>query len=262
MSSEFNFYDANLDNLEKYSDCDDEDWNQLPPNAPKSNKIAIDSFNGNHFRPSPVTPNTLINEDKIKQKPTQQQQQQQQQQIQKVKNPPTTKDYFHLAQTYKMHSSYQVSQLSSSGKGPPNCILCQKNKCDRVFFPCEHVCVCEECIITNQFIESEKMKYQPGGYNICPLCAMEIKKMFRFDNGRETERYWAWVHEIVPQLPTNFMKTFRHSGAIIKKIYIDEYHEKNRKDNRLKKKKKPGSNNGDERKIEIVNIKQCSCVIS
>ena len=41
MSSEFNFYDANLDNLEKYSDCDDEDWNQLPPNAPKSNKIAI-----------------------------------------------------------------------------------------------------------------------------------------------------------------------------------------------------------------------------
>ena len=56
MSSEFNFYDANLDNLEKYSDCDDEDWNQLPPNTPKSNKIAIDSFNGNHFvlkRPRP-----------------------------------------------------------------------------------------------------------------------------------------------------------------------------------------------------------------
>ena len=66
-----------------------------------------------------------------------------------------------------MHVPYQISQLSSpsAATGPPNCLLCQNNKCQHVFFPCEHVCVCEECIISNQFVETEKMKYQQGGYN-------------------------------------------------------------------------------------------------
>ena len=61
------------------------------------------------------------------------------------------------------------------------------------------------------------MKYKINGYNSCPLCAMEIKKIFVFENGKETDKYWDWVHEINPKLPANFMKTFRHSAAVIQK---------------------------------------------
>ena len=59
-------------------------------------------------------------------------------------------------------------------------------------------------------------------HTTCPLCASEIKIILPFANGEEKEKYWKWVEEVKPELPATFMRNWRHSAAIIQKVYIDE----------------------------------------
>ena len=53
--------------------------------------------------------------------------------------------------------------------------------------------------------------------------------------GAEVEKYWKWAYEVKPELPNGFLRNFKHSGAIIQKVHIEEniklrnkqhYHEK------------------------------------
>ncbi len=81
------------------------------------------------------------------------------------------------------------SSTTSSAKSNRNRPLLTK-----VFFPCEHLCVCDTCY---------RHKFQ---WSECPLCHQEIKVIFDHDNGREQDDYWDWVNEIKPPLPVGFEK--------------------------------------------------------
>ncbi len=70
----------------------------------------------------------------------------------------------------------------------------------KVFFPCEHRCVCNECYDSQQ------------KWTFCPLCNEEIKIAIDHSGGNEVDEYWDWIHEIKPQLPNGFLKSFKRNG--------------------------------------------------
>jgi hypothetical protein len=49
-----------------------------------------------------------------------------------------------------------------------------------------------------------------------------IRAILPFANGEEKENYWKWVEEVKPELPPGFLRNWKHSAAVIKKVYIDE----------------------------------------
>ena len=63
------------------------------------------------------------------------------------------------------------------------------------------------------------MNFIPGGYCSCPLCAGIIKKVLPHEDGKEVDKYWAWVEEVNPSLPTGFMRNFRHSAHVIETVF-------------------------------------------
>ena len=58
---------------------------------------------------------------------------------------PASKDYKFLAAEYKQQEAYR--QLA----GNQRCVVCRQNACDHVFFPCQHKCVCRQCISSENF---------------------------------------------------------------------------------------------------------------
>ena len=126
-----------------------------------------------------------------------------------------SKDYIGLAKIYHLEKEYRQKKRNIK------CILCFQNMCSEVFFPCEHMCVCKACIQKENICEEFSLQHDDG-FPYCPLCNSVIKKIIRYEKGKEVEKYWDWVYEMSPQLPKGFMRDFRHSAAIIQKIYIDE----------------------------------------
>ena len=128
-------------------------------------------------------------------------------------------DYLALARLYKIQRPYSDPNYLAM------CLLCHKNVVEDVFFPCEHHCVCRKCIKKEKICCEGDLRKIPDGYINCSLCAGIIKLILPLDGGKEIEKYWEWVFEEKIELPKGFMRNFRHSGAIIQKIYIDEkYH--------------------------------------
>lgn len=125
-------------------------------------------------------------------------------------------DYIGLAKLYKIQQPYRSTTLA------PICVLCHKQSCQDVFFPCEHRCVCINCIKKESICSMVEAKPDQNCHTTCPLCASAIKIILPFANGQEKEEYWKWVEEVKPELPVSFMRNWRHSAAIIQKVYIDE----------------------------------------
>lgn len=129
----------------------------------------------------------------------------------------TSQDYIGLAKIYAIQRPY--CEPSAIVK----CVLCRVNSdCGHVFYPCQHRCVCDGCIDSQQVCAMEDVVKFPNGHCNCPLCGQIIKKVLPVDGGKEQELYWKWVLEVKPPLPDNFMKGFRHSAAVIQKIHIEE----------------------------------------
>ena len=129
----------------------------------------------------------------------------------------TQQDYVGLSRIYAIERPY--ADYASSVK----CVLCRVNPDPvQVFYPCQHRCVCNSCIESQQVCAMEDIVKFPNGHCNCPLCGQMIKKILPAAGGREEELYWQWVLEVKPPLPQNFMKGFRHSANIIQKIHIDE----------------------------------------
>lgn len=64
----------------------------------------------------------------------------------------------------------------------------------------------------------------PDAYINCSLCAAIIKRILPLENGAEVEKYWQWVLEERPPLPTGFVRDFKHSEGVIKTVYVtDKY---------------------------------------
>ena len=124
-------------------------------------------------------------------------------------------DYVGMARTYKLETLYREKSREVK------CILCFTNLCGEVFFPCEHMCVCSPCI-RKEHLCSESNLTGEDDFCHCPLCHQVIKLIVPFEQGKEVERYWTWVYQVTPPLPKGFLRGFRHSAAVIQKVYIDE----------------------------------------
>jgi hypothetical protein len=127
-----------------------------------------------------------------------------------------THDYEHLANLYKFQRKYM------DAVGPLKCVLCQERLCSDVLFPCQHRCVCPECIVLHQVCEHQHMGLVKDGHFNCPLCGEIIKRIIPSAGGSEVDQYWEWVLAVKPPLPNGFMKNFRHSAAVIEKVYIQD----------------------------------------
>lgn len=125
-----------------------------------------------------------------------------------------TIDYLHIAETYKFQRKYMEPGVLI------RCVLCKVNPCEDVLFPCQHRCICRNCMAYEKV--KEFGSHGPSDFINCPLCGEIIKKILPHENGEEEEKYWKWVLEVNPKLPSNFLRDFRHSAAIIQKVHIDE----------------------------------------
>jgi hypothetical protein len=136
-------------------------------------------------------------------------------------------DYLAMAQLYKQERPY------CDPSNNPLCLLCHSNPSTDVFFPCQHKCVCRDCIMNENICDEYALSENPRGYNLCSLCANSIKLILPGEGGKEEEKYWNWVYAERVELPREFMKRFRHSAAVIQVVYVDE--------NRNRKMGKPAS---------------------
>lgn len=127
----------------------------------------------------------------------------------------TNKDYIALARAYKFQRPFSDPNFRAI------CLLCHRNECEDVFFPCQHRCVCRSCIIQEEICDEATTLTNPNGYCICSLCADVIKKILPFDHGREEERFWDWVYEDKVELPPSFMRTFKHSAGMIETVFVN-----------------------------------------
>ena len=94
------------------------------------------------------------------------------------------KDYIKMARDYKRMGQFRVPSNDEDITRYPSCVLCLKRgrKIEKVFFPCEHKCVCSVCL-------ERKIPTQ------CPLCN-EVVRVVLDHTGHENEEYWSWVEEV------------------------------------------------------------------
>ena len=111
------------------------------------------------------------------------------------------KDYILLSKEHKKTEAYRIRihrrKRDNTSYQPPSCINCRSVRRNfKVFFPCEHMCLCSKCI-------DRKMPKQ------CPLCNSRISIVLNHtDTGDEHEEYWKWIEEVKPSISTAFVKTF------------------------------------------------------
>lgn len=125
-------------------------------------------------------------------------------------------DYFAIAKAYKEQRPYSNPNYKAL------CILCHKNYSEDVFFPCEHHCVCRECMLNEKICEEGMLNAIPDAYVNCSLCGNVIKLVLPLENGKEVKQYWDWVYEERVMLPRGFMRKWRQSANAIKHIYNSE----------------------------------------
>lgn len=126
----------------------------------------------------------------------------------------TSQDYVHMARMYKLTRPYSDPDYTAL------CVLCHTNFADMVFFPCEHRCVCSECIHNESICADKEMETTPHGYCNCSLCAGIIKLILPSEGGAEVEKYWDWVYEEQIPLPSTFLRNFRHSAGVIRAVHV------------------------------------------
>ncbi|OQS05971.1 hypothetical protein THRCLA_01954 [Thraustotheca clavata] len=122
-----------------------------------------------------------------------------------------TADYMTDLDKYNMAKPYS-RRANKTFEPSVLCAVCKMNKCEMVFFPCEHKCACNKCL-----------GYQPpviktpskgiSWLHACPICFQDVIIMFEDSNGEEIDFYWKWGGEVTPQLPTKFVSTFKRAGS-------------------------------------------------
>ena len=126
----------------------------------------------------------------------------------------SNQDYVHMARMYKLTRPYSDPNYFGL------CVLCHTNFADMVFFPCEHRCLCMECIQKEHICSDIQMDSVSDGYCNCSLCAGIIKLILPSEGGAEVAKYWNWVYEEPVPLPVNFLRNFRHSAGVIKAVHV------------------------------------------
>ena len=130
-----------------------------------------------------------------------------------------TKDYLELAREYKAMEPYRYNnpnlrtQETYGRNSSTKCIKC-KNELNRyvhesakIFFPCEHVCICFSCYQSDfQYSSSGNDELScPKGLQ-CPICCETVKLVLNYYSANRSPReiYWSWVNEVCVILHKKF----------------------------------------------------------
>jgi hypothetical protein len=121
-----------------------------------------------------------------------------------------TKDYAQFAAEHIGRRKYS-RRCDGNFDDSITCVLCAKEQCSDVFFPCGHMCVCSQCIRTRQIGGVDQVGADV--WRSCSVCCEEIKLILRHEpGGAEQEKYWSWAFEIKPHLPPAFKAKFGYTG--------------------------------------------------
>lgn len=111
-----------------------------------------------------------------------------------------TKDYTTLAKEYKRMEKYRIhprGAVKESDNEHLSCVICSRQGgLDKVFFPCQHRCVCASCILNT----AKPLKQ-------CPLCHAGISIVLS-NTSNVYDEYWTWVEEVQTSTSTAFVKSF------------------------------------------------------
>ncbi|POM80412.1 Hypothetical protein PHPALM_1755 [Phytophthora palmivora] len=99
------------------------------------------------------------------------------------------------------------------------CVLCATTKPTSVFFPCQHMCVCNSCIESNDMSPDCSMHLEQC---VCPVCSADIGLILPH-TGTEEDAYWTWaLNSNKPSLPSQFTKDFQNAGKKIADTSIQQ----------------------------------------
>ncbi|KAG6586546.1 uncharacterized protein IUM83_16201 [Phytophthora cinnamomi] len=93
---------------------------------------------------------------------------------------------------------------------PQNVELTDRATPTSVFFPCQHMCVCNYCIATNDMSPECSLNLERC---VCPVCSADIGIILPH-TGTEEDTYWKWVLATKPRLPSQFTKDFKNARII------------------------------------------------
>ena len=77
----------------------------------------------------------------------------------------------------------------------PTCVICFMNRSTHAVFPCEHLCLCNDCLDSRAYPEQ------------CPLCNMNVSVVLEYTSD-VIENYWKWVDEVKSSLTPSFIEKF------------------------------------------------------
>jgi rubrerythrin len=106
------------------------------------------------------------------------------------------RDYVGLSEDYNKLERYRFSSKTYNDTSRHlECVLCMRPKrIDKVFFPCEHKCICTLCL-------------ERSAPKNCPLCN-DVVKLVLDDTDDANEMYWEWVEEVKPTISRYFLQQF------------------------------------------------------
>lgn len=131
---------------------------------------------------------------------------------------PYRKDYVQLAKAYMKERPYREA---SDGSKEVTCLICDNNKAEEVFIPCEHACLCKRCIADHNVmsvpIAMKTMKAEPNQtrkpWTACPLCMQRIEAIVRIGKAESVVRHYGGSIE----LPEEFISTFAHAAEQLRR---------------------------------------------
>ena len=150
-----------------------------------------------------------------------------------------TKNYGTLSSEWRrsfQHSCSGITATMADLRDPrtatlPICIFCRTNPCTTAFFPCQHVCVCDDCIDGHKFTDESTARRMLGAkaaaaaagggppgeplpaFTMCPSCMTSIKRLIPWSPDAAA-KYWAWVDGPIPRLDGDFCESWRQNAQI------------------------------------------------
>jgi|TARA_B110000091_G_scaffold156355_1_gene166579 hypothetical protein len=127
-----------------------------------------------------------------------------------------TKDYANIAIDYRKQVKYiarrddEVNVVGAHPSSPPKCSMCKVQRCQQVFFPCQHACVCNQCMVQHDIGVLDRSNPHARTWSACPVCVQEIKKIVPLHDGSELD-YFNWLHEVKPS--TGWLDTHQFANA-------------------------------------------------
>jgi len=134
-----------------------------------------------------------------------------------------TKNYADIAIEYRKQVKYiarsddERNVVGAHPSSPPTCSMCKIGRCNSVFFPCQHACVCDDCIVKHEIGVLDKSNRNARTWNACPICVEEIIHIVPLQDNAQ-EQYFHWLHKSKPPIDYVDKKQFLFVGNEMLKI--------------------------------------------